>query len=210
MLKTPGSHCSWPLRAGTSFQWGLYYEKEGFGDPTVSEISGDLSYIQANYASDPNFLKKNGKPVILVYADANDGCGMADRWSQANAAVGGAFYVVLKVFGGYAKCTSQPDSWHQYAPANAVQDFAGRSETITAGYYKKGDAGPLVPRDVAAWSARVAAMVKTNEPLQLITTFNEWGEGTAVESAQEWASDSGYGSYIDALHDAIPASQTSP
>ena len=53
-------------------------------------------------------------------------------------------------------------------------------------------------------------MVKTNEPLQLITTFNEWGEGTAVESAQEWASASGYGSYIDALHDAIPASQTSP
>ena len=115
MLKTPGSHCSWRLRGGRVFG-GLYYEKEGFGDPPAWGTSGDLSYIQAKYASDPNFLKKNGKPVILVYADANDGCGMADRWTQANAAVGGAFYVVLKVFGGYAKCTSQPDNWHQYAP----------------------------------------------------------------------------------------------
>ena len=196
--------------AGSSFKWGLYYEKEGSGDPPVSEISGDLSYIQANYASNPNFLTKNGKPVILVYGDANDGCGMADRWKQANAAVGNAFYIVLKVFSGFPTCASQPDSWHQYAPANAVQDYKGRSESISPGYSKKGDAGPLLLRDVAAWSTRVANMVNTNEPLQLITTFNEWGEGTAVESAQEWFSDSGYGSYIDALHDVIPASQTSP
>jgi hypothetical protein len=33
-----------------------------------------------------------------------------------------------------------------------------------------------------------------------VTTFNEWGEGTAVESATEWASPSGYGAYLDALH----------
>jgi len=33
-----------------------------------------------------------------------------------------------------------------------------------------------------------------------VTTFNEWGEGTSVESAQEWSSASGYGSYLDVLH----------
>jgi hypothetical protein len=43
-------------------------------------------------------------------------------------------------------------------------------------------------------------MVASHEPLQLVTTFNEWGEGTAVESATEWASPSGYGAYLDALH----------
>jgi hypothetical protein len=195
--------------AGTGFKWGLYYEKEGFGDPTVPQISGDLSYIQANYASNPSFLTKNGKPVILVYADANDGCAMADRWKLANGAVGNAFYIVLKVFSGFPACASQPDSWHQYGPATGLQDFPGRSESISPGYFKKGDAGATLPRDITLWSTRVANMVKTNEPLQLITTFNEWGEGTAVESADDWPSTSGYGSYVDVLHDLIPASHAS-
>jgi hypothetical protein len=43
-------------------------------------------------------------------------------------------------------------------------------------------------------------MVASGAPWQLVTTFNEWGEGTAVESAEEWASSSGYGDYLDALH----------
>ena len=43
-------------------------------------------------------------------------------------------------------------------------------------------------------------MVASNKSWQLITTFNEWGEGTAVESANEWQSASGFGSYLDALH----------
>jgi hypothetical protein len=44
-------------------------------------------------------------------------------------------------------------------------------------------------------------MIASAAPFQLVTSFNEWGEGTAVESAQEWASASGYGAYLDALHD---------
>jgi hypothetical protein len=43
-------------------------------------------------------------------------------------------------------------------------------------------------------------MVASREPWQLVTTFNEWGEGTAVESASEWSSASGYGAYLDVLH----------
>jgi hypothetical protein len=43
-------------------------------------------------------------------------------------------------------------------------------------------------------------MVASGEKWQLVTTFNEWGEGTSVESAAEFASGSGYGQYLDALH----------
>ncbi|MFL5761147.1 MAG: metallophosphoesterase family protein, partial [Thermomicrobiales bacterium] len=46
----------------------------------------------------------------------------------------------------------------------------------------------------------VRDMVASGAPWQLVTTFNEWGEGTAVESATEWQSGSGYGAYLDALH----------
>ena len=43
-------------------------------------------------------------------------------------------------------------------------------------------------------------MVASGKQWQLVTTFNEWGEGTAVEGATEWESPSGFGAYLDALH----------
>jgi hypothetical protein len=43
-------------------------------------------------------------------------------------------------------------------------------------------------------------MIASAAPWQLVTTFSEWGEGTSVEDATEWQSTSGYGGYLDALH----------
>ena len=42
---------------GTGFKWSLYYEPQGYSDPSVSQIQSDLSYIKSNYASNPNYLK---------------------------------------------------------------------------------------------------------------------------------------------------------
>src|SRR5205823_5375155 len=55
-------------------------------------------------------------------------------------------------------------------------------------------------RDTTRFAQNVSDMVASNAPWQLVTSFNEWGEGTAVESATQWASSSGYGSYLDILH----------
>ena len=63
---------------------------------------------------------------------------------------------------------------------------------------------PRLSRDVERWTDDIAAMLASGERFQLITSFNEWGEGTAIESAPEWASVSGYGAYLDALHAAGP------
>ena len=183
--------------SGTPFRWALYYEQEGYADPTVSQLTGDLDYIAAHYGTDRSYLRVNGKPVIFAYGDATDACGMVDRWTHANA---GRFYVVLKVFPGYRTCANQPASWHQYAPAAASDSQAGYSYSISPGFYKKGEAAPRLTRDPARWAANVRAMISSEAPWQLVTTFNEWGEGTAVESAQEWASKSGYGTYLDTLH----------
>ncbi len=75
----------------------------------------------------PAYLRLNGRFVVFVYHDSQDGCGMAGRWAQAS----------------------------QVVPAYIV----------------------------------------------LVVSFSEWGEGTAVESAREWASASGFGAYLDALYD---------
>lgn len=182
---------------GSSLRWAIYYEPEGTGDPTVEQITADLSYIRDRYADDPAYLRIDGRFVVFVYATGLDDCSMADRWKAANTV--GA-YVVLKVFSGYRTCTSQPDGWHQYGPASAEDSQAGYSFTISPGFYKANEATPRLARDPTRWNQNIQDMIASGAPFQLVTTFNEWGEGTAVESAQEWATPSGYGAYLDALH----------
>jgi Glycosyl hydrolase family 99 len=189
---------------GTGFKWTLYYEPQGYSDPSVSQIESDLSYIKSRYVGNQNYLWIDGKPVIFVYAGPDDGCAMAQRWYEANAVEG--FYTVLKVFNGYTSCAGDASSWHQYAPAEAEDNQQGSSFSISPGFYKSGDPAPLLSRNLTEWAQNVRDMVASGEPLQLITTFNEWGEGTAVESAEQWASPSGYGAYLDVMHDEIPMS----
>jgi hypothetical protein len=182
--------------AGTNFRWALYYENESQLDPSVSQIQSDLTYIRNHYGNDPSFLRVNGKFVVFVYAAPNDGCGMADRWKQANTV--GA-YVMLKVFPGFSACASQPDGWHQYSPAVAADQQGTTSYAISPGFWLKGQPVRLA-RDINRWTQNVKDMVASGANWQLVTTFSEWGEGTAVEPAAEWSSASGYGQYLDVLH----------
>ena len=181
---------------GTNFRWALYYENESQGDPSISQIQNDLTYILNHYGQDPSYLRVNGKFVVFVYADVNDGCGMADRWKQADTV--GA-YIVLKVFPGYTQCTSQPDSWHQYAPATPADQQGSYSYSISPGFWLKGTPERL-GRDLNRWAQNVRDMAASGAKWQLITTFSEWGEGTVVEPGTLWESASGYGQYLDVLH----------
>ncbi|HKG54061.1 MAG TPA: hypothetical protein VKB04_07345, partial [Anaerolineales bacterium] len=192
--------------AGTNFRWSIYYEKESQGDPSVSQLTNDLTYLRDKYGNDPSFLRINGRFVVFVYADGGDACGMVDRWKQANTV--GA-YIVLKVFSGYHTCANQPDNWHQYSPAVASDSQKGFSYAIAPGFWKKGDAVRLA-RDLTRWNQNVRDMVASGAPFQLVTTFNEWGEGTSVEAAKEWETGSGYGAYLDALHNNGNGGQTQP
>lgn len=188
------------LRASvdTRFRWAIYYELEGDGDPTVDQIRADLKYITSMYASDQSFLRVKGRFVVFVYSADDTDCGVVERWNQANVV---RAYLVLKVFPGYLDCPVQPDGWHQYGPAVAEDDQRPFSFTISPGFWKFGEA-PRLGRDPARWTNDIHAMLTSGARWQLVTTFNEWIEGTSVESADEWASDSGFGGYLDALHQA--------
>ncbi len=183
------------VTAGTNFHWAIYYEPQGQSDVTAQQINQDLTYLRNSYANDPSYLKIDGRFVVFVYGKASDGCSMNDRWKQANTV--GA-YVVLKVFTGFKSCASQPDGWHQYAPANSDSDQKGYSYTISPGFWKAGEDVRLA-RDLNRWYDSIRKMVASNEPFQLITSFNEWGEGTAVEPAREWVTSSGFGAFLDGL-----------
>jgi hypothetical protein len=108
-----------------------------------------------------------------------------------------------KVFGNVRDCASQPDEWHEYLVAGSGESTLGHdSYTVTPGFWSAGAASPALPREQDRWNANVQGMVASQADWQLVLSFNEWGEGTVVESAREWASPSGYGLYLDALHTA--------
>ncbi|MCS7256957.1 MAG: DNRLRE domain-containing protein [Thermomicrobium sp.] len=193
---------------GTGFKWAIYHEQEGQRDLTPDEIRSDLTYIRDRYANDPDYLRVNGKFVVFVYNADDSSCEVADRWVPVARELGA--YLVLKVFSGYRTCANQPDSWHQYGPAVAADQQRGYSYTISPGFWLATDSQPRLARDPNRWAQNVRDMVASGEPWQLITTFNEWGEGTAVESADEWASPSGFGVYLDILHTNGQGSAPSP
>lgn len=187
------------LRAATDsdFRWTLHYEPEAHGDPSADRIRSDLTYIQSRYGSDQSFLRVDGRFVVFVNASDDTDCGVVRRWQRANTV--GA-YVVLKVFYGYLGCRVQPDGWYQIGPAVAENDQGPFSFSISPGYWRVGE-DPRLARDPARWVENITNMMRSGAQWQLVTEFNGWGAGTSVESAEEWASASGFGIYLDALHD---------
>ncbi len=178
------------------FRWSLYYEAEGQTNPTAATIASDLAYLDRYFAA-PNYLRIGNAPVLFVYADPTDGCGMADRWNAAKTLYGKPLLVVLKVFSGYTTCT-QPDSWHQYSPAVGYDQQAQYSAVVSPGFWKSGESVRLA-RDLTRFSADLARMVASSARWQLVTTWNEWGEGSGVESTQEFGE-----AYLDRLCRALP------
>lgn len=165
-----------------NLRWTIYYEKEGFGNPAVSEIVSDLNYIKTNYGLQPSMLKIDGKPVVFVYADATDAAEMASRWSQARAQTG--FYVVLKVYSGYKTDPNQPDSWHQYSPAIRSDSQSSYSFGVSPGFWKDREQVRL-PRDITSFRSAVGMMVGSSAMWRLTQTWNEWGEGSSVEPGDQ-------------------------
>ena len=185
----------------TPFRWAIYYEREGYENPSVEKIRSDLEYIRDRYAAKPAYLRVDGRFVVYVYGNSADNCDTAARWREANTV--GA-YIVLKGFAGFRTCSAQPDAWHQYSAALAEYDFSPDAFMIAPGFDERSESSPRLSRDVTRWRSDIAAMVASNARWQLVLTFNEWPEGTAIESAQEWATPSGYGAYLDTLHELLP------
>ncbi|MDQ6747026.1 MAG: hypothetical protein M3010_02810 [Candidatus Dormibacteraeota bacterium] len=191
--------------SGTSFKWAINYELQGYGEPSVSDLTSDLLYLQSHYAQDPNYLTIDGHFVVFVYNRWKEGCDLVDRWQQANTGINA--YVVLKIIEHPEGCR-QPDAWYDYDPVKAESSTAD-SFVIAPGFWRGSRKatceasadGDCLRRSPSRWAKNVQDMASSRKKFQLIISFNEWAEGTGVESAREWASPSGFGVYLDALHD---------
>ncbi len=220
---------------GTGFQWAPYYEHEGVADPTPQQIADDLHYLWATYPRGRSAplasLPGKGMPVFVYNTgdDATTGCQTIARWTQARQLLLRQFhqhvYIDLKVFDGYKNCpgTNLVDGWHQYGPASGLHDFSTApgqgSVSISPGYWKRGTVygtAPVLARDRARWQSDLAQMLALHPVWQLVTTYNEWGEGTAIEGSTgcrvpaptgtycDWSGDGTHSDFIVDLHDNPP------
>ena len=167
-------------------KWTLYYEPEGYDDPSLKQIVGDLNYIKAKYTSSPYYLKINGKPVIFVYntdSGTTDPLQEVKRWKKARDLTG--FYVILKVDplskGADPKSV---DSWHQYVPSSRYDEQKPWSASISPGFWKFHESSRLA-RNIDDFEAAVEKLAASNVRFKLVETWNEWSEGTGVEPAQK-------------------------
>jgi hypothetical protein len=188
------------IAARTQFRFAVYYELEGYGDPTAEELREDLVYLRDTYSLAPGYLKLGGKFVVFVYGDGDDGvdCEVTNRWQAASEGLD--VYVVLKAFRGFRSCPAQPAGWHSYAANKYESNLAPFAYTISPGFFFAQHDRPLRPRDLRTWARSVRRMSRTPAQFHFVISFNEWGEGTAIESARQWASRTGYGHYLDVLH----------
>jgi hypothetical protein len=179
----------------------------------VGDVNGDgVGDVAAAAAGGPrvrSFTLRGGVASALGSFYAFDPA----RVGQNSVAVGDGAIVVgsapgyapsARVFGSFRDCPNQPDAWHEYEIASGESSI-GSSFTVSPGFFRPEDAVPFLMRDLARWRRNVRAMARSRADWQLVVSFNEWGEGTSIERAQEWAQPGPHGAYLQALRQALAA-----
>jgi len=182
----------------STVRWALYYEPEVEGDPDVATLQAHIDYVLSRYGGHPNFLRLEGRFVMFVRTDGSDDCATVQKWLEANAT--GQAFLVPKVFSNYRDCAGQPDSWHQHGSSTAESSQTPYSFSISPGYWSTSESAPRLSYDASRWAGQVQQLRDSNADFQLVASFNDWHDGNAVESAVEWESESGFGVYLDVLH----------
>ena len=234
------TNSNWPVlfRAarGTGFRWAPYYEPEGTSDPTPRVIAANLHYLRRTYGGGSALAMLPGKRMLVFVYNADDldtahGCATVTRWKQAKTPTPAAVRRERSTSTSRCSPVTRPapttrastagTSTARPAPSRTSRTAPGDgSYAISPGFWKAGNAygtAPFLARDRARWQSNIAAMNASGAKWQLITTYNEWGEGTAIESSSgcritpppgaycDWSAGGTTSEPITDLHNAPPA-----
>jgi glycoprotein endo-alpha-1,2-mannosidase len=195
-----------------------YYEKIAGNDPAdrVKSAVADLDYLLAHYGSNTAWLRADGRPVIFVYGRALNALSPA-LWRVVIARVrhdnpGGLALIAdsfapqyVAVFDGAStynitgqtqhKTPAQIRAWAHLAYPKMVAAARDKISTVTVipGYDDRNTGRPP-PRPVtdrygdktyrALWREAIAAA----PDYVLITSWNEWHEGSGIEPSVHYGS----------------------
>lgn len=201
--------------AAQDFHATIYWETAPHqGEEQLRQAARDLLYVLNRYASHPAFLKIDGKPVIFVYGrvmgqmppgawpalitEVEQRYGsevvlIADGFQELYARLfdGVHSYAILDWLRGLEPAEVSRAAQEHFTAAVALARSQGRVSCVTVmpGYddTKVRSPGLRVPRHDgqlyrALWEQAIAA----DPDWVLITSFNEWHEGSEIETSVEY------------------------
>lgn len=191
----------------------IYYEKVP-SQRTAEATAEDVLYVLERYGNHPAWLRVHDKPVVFVYGRALEQLGLT-RWASVIAQVnekypGGAVFLgdqitpaAADVFDGIhtynpageLKGKTMPDveQWaaERYAAWVKTADASESISTLTVipGYddTKVRQPGLQVPRlEGALYRSQWEAAIAADPHWILVTSWNEWHEGSEIEPSIEY------------------------
>lgn len=190
--------------AARNFRIGILFETDSpfLGD--AGSVAGALQHALSVHAAHPAYLRVDGKPVIFFWRSSLYGTG---AWASIRGQVDAGYNSLwigegvdtshLSVFDGHFLYSN---TWNPPADLTAVnQKFAGRVAamreatgapklwvaTVMPGYNDVGvrpNSGFARGRDGGAYYAQSwQAAIASNPNWVVVTSFNEWPEGTYIE-----------------------------
>lgn len=186
----------------------------------VTIAATDMNYINRIYASKSNYIKIDGKPLVMVFGPSY--MTKPEDWTAA-LSVFTTKPCFLSLYGYTSKVGAansggeylwpwgdniNVDVKYQNAAANKLPNFMGGAWPGFHDYYKEGGGGStLFYEDYAngtKWDGMLnKAQANSIKYLQLIT-WNDFGEGTMIEPTREF----GY-SYLTKLQNFVGANTDS-
>jgi hypothetical protein len=197
-------------------KWCIYYEKEGYGNPSPEEIHNDIKHVIDKYSPTNNYAKINDKWLVFVYKVWDE--DSSNRWRQAKSMLKDSGYDIYLNGGGAELSENHPwDSVHRYNPKAHFRTFAflnvDNSASISPGFAKVPNNYPDPNDHSLEIFISSLSQAKTNQEKFrfLLTYWNEWHEGSQIEPGKEIIPDSSgffpsgydYGyDFVDALGEA--------
>jgi hypothetical protein len=195
-----------------------YYEKIDGNDPAIRAKSAiaDLDYLLAHYGSDKAWLRAGGKPVVFVYGRALSALKPAE-WRDVIAQVrhdnpGGVVLIAdsfapdyVAEFDGAStynitgqtqhKTPTEVAAWAHVAYPKMVASAQGKISTVTIiPGYDDSHVGRPSPRPVTdryggeTYRALWQEAIVVHPDWILITSWNEWHEGSELEPSVQYGS----------------------
>ncbi len=178
-------------------RWAFSPTAEELGDPSPAKVASLLTRLQATYGRDPAYLRVRGRPVVFVPTESADTCTAVERWVRANATA--RVHLVFGTVPYYEECGSTPDDWYHVDPGQHLTRTGRSAAVVSPGRFAPDARVARLDRDLVDFAGAVRRMRSSGARFQLVSSYDDWAAGTAVEPAEEWASYSGAGSYLDLL-----------
>jgi hypothetical protein len=211
------------------FTTTIYFETGGEGLRSESQIVDALKYVKSRYGAHPSLSRVSGKPAIFFWNPSAG--GSPDAWKRIRSQVDpnrewhwnvetDRPETWLEVFDGvhlFSAASWTADATATYRNMRSKVDAAasrtGSPKAWAAGVAPGWDNSRLsdpvkviVPRQNGAYySARWEAALASRPDLITITSWNEWGEGTAIEPGASYGNQ-----YLDITRRHSPATSQAP